>query len=110
MIILGRWAAAGLPPSEFWAATPREIAAVLAGVDQAMAARLREQQQLVYSQAILNGYAWHQPNKMPKFDKAFGAGPGAERKKRQTPQQMFAIMEQWVAAMSANARRGKKDM
>lgn len=90
-----------MSPSEFWAATPREVKAVLDGVVEAISARRREAQQLAYSQAVLNSYAWHAPKKMPKFDAAFGV------KKKQTPAEAFAAMSRWVAVYAAPGK-GKR--
>lgn len=60
--------------------------------------QLRMQQRLVYSQAILIGFAMGNPKKMPSFDAAF---PDGRPKQPMTPDQILVSMQQWCARLGA---------
>lgn len=83
--------AAGLAPSDFWEATPREIAAILKGAADRERRWLRIWQGIAYSLAQLISHSFHQPKKMPKFDKVF-PDPSARPRGPQTADQMLAMM------------------
>ncbi len=61
----------GVPPADFWQLTPREIN----GITSAFAIREKEnahrQAVLLYNTVILISIAFHNPKKMPAFEKAF---------------------------------------
>lgn len=86
--------AAGLAPADFWDATPREFRAVVAGAAERDRRALRLQQAVAYSLAGLVGHAFHQPKKMPKFDKVF-PDPAA-RGRPQTAEESIAALRLWT--------------
>ena len=85
-----------MAPAGFWEVTPREIAAIMAGVEDRLWYERRQAQQLVYSQAVLNAHAWHQPNKLPEFAKVF---PDRFPAKAKSVDEIMAKMESMTAAM-----------
>ena len=85
-----------MAPAGFWEVTPREIAAIMAGVEDRLWYERRQAQQMVYSQAVLNAQAWHQPNKMMAFDKAF---PDRFPAKAKSVAEIMAKMKSATAAI-----------
>lgn len=61
---------------------------------------MRMAQAVAYSHAQLTGAAFHQPRKMPSFDRAFPDRRDGEVQ-RQTPDQALAAMKSWTAALAA---------
>lgn len=64
----------------------------------------RYQQGLSYSLARLLVWSFHDPKKMPKFDKVF---PDGRPKPAQSDAEILAAMKQWTAAIEA-AKKGRK--
>jgi hypothetical protein len=63
---------------------------------------IRMHQQLIYSGAMLNRTGYHQPNKMPRFEKVF---PDPRRKRiEQTPQENMAAMMAWTRHLQSVIR------
>lgn len=58
--------------------------------------RMKFEQRIAYSTAILLGYATHNPKKMPSFEKAF---PDGRPKPVMGPDQIMASMTQWSALL-----------
>ena len=92
--------AAGLPPGDFWAVTPFEVGLILRAAADRLAVDLTQRQQIVYAQAVLNSFAWHKPDKMPDFDAFFSTGR-QKAAKRQTPEQMMQVLQDWTARTTA---------
>lgn len=65
---------------------------------------MRMLQGVAYSQAHLIGWAFHEPKKMPKFEKVF---PDRRKRPAQSPEEMYHAMRQWTAVFEA-ARKGRK--
>lgn len=86
--------AAGLDPSQFWTLTYREIDVCLAGAGE----RLEREQN---GRAWL---AWHiealgRTKRLPKLDRLY-----VQKRQRQTPQQMQAVVRAWMAAGERQAK------
>jgi len=69
----------GVPPAEFWKLTPQEINSIVHAFAKREKENAYHQAVLLYNTAILTGTAFHNPKKMPTFDKAF---PGLEPKRQ----------------------------
>lgn len=70
----------------------------LRGVTDAEGRRLRAAQGVAYTQAQLVGHAFHQPRKMPQFDKVFPDPTRGRRKK--SDREIFASMQAWTSHLS----------
>ncbi len=58
----------------------------------------------VYTLAQLISYSVNDPKKMPRFDKVF---PDGRPRRQQSPEEMLALMRQWVETTQAlGARNG----
>ena len=88
----------GLPPKDFWGVTLREVDVIL----RAAADRHHNLKEIedgrAYSLAVLMSFAVNDPKKMPKMDKVF---PSGRPRKQQSPEEMLALMRQWVETSQA---------
>lgn len=92
----------GLPAPEFWEITLAEADVIM----RAAVARQVRQKSLddgrAYTLAQLITYAVNDPRRMPKFDKVF---PDGRPRKVQSPEAIWAAMEDWVTVMQAAEAR-----
>lgn len=84
----------GLAPSEFWSATPREVAAIQKGAVARIEREAQHDRHMVYAQAVLNRSAWR-AKRMPRFDEVFRAP-----RQKQSAQEMMSAMRAWTAALA----------
>jgi hypothetical protein len=84
---------AGFQPQAFWASTPAEISACMAGATDRHWRDLRDRQALTYSLASLIATGHHSPKAFPKFDKVF---PDRRERRAQTPDQMLAAVRMFA--------------
>lgn len=74
-----------------------------AAVERQVAAK-RIEDGRVYTLAQLISYSVNDPKKMPRFDKVF---PDGRPRRQQSPDEMLALMRQWVETTQAmGARNG----
>lgn len=81
----------GLQAAEFWAATPREVSAIVAGVRDREHRHDEQAQAKIYLQAVLNRAAFL-AEKFPSYDEVF------KHHRLQTDAEMVATLQDWVAA------------
>lgn len=86
--------------------TPREIDLALAGAADRDLHVMRVAQMVAYSLAGLVGHAYHQPNKMPSFAKAF-PDPRQARAEGgvQSADEAVQNMQAWTDAIAAHQNR-----
>jgi hypothetical protein len=95
---LGAWVGLGLPAPEFWGITLREADVVMrAEADRQMRAK-RIGDGRTYTLAQLVSYSVNDPKRMPRFDKVF---PDGKARARQTPEEIHALMTEWVETSRA---------
>lgn len=82
-----------LPAPEFWTITLREADVIMRAAVERQFRQKRMDDGRTYTLAQLIIYSVNNPNKMPKFEKAF---PDGRPRKRQSPEEMLALMRQWV--------------
>lgn len=103
MSFLESWAATGRSVAEFWAVTPREFRAVLAGAETAVWRDLRHAQSIAYSQAALTGAATRGGKRLPRFEKVF---PDPRQRRAQSGEETHTTMRAWGRAAEVMARSG----
>lgn len=103
--MLARWAAAGQPVSDYWRSTPREVKAVLDGVEASERRKVEDAARIAWRTADLIRTGFHKPDKFPSFDKAFGFKARPQR--QQKPEEIMDALKLWMAGMQANAKRGR---
>lgn len=88
----------GLAAPDFWGVTLREADVIMrAAADRQMRAK-RLDDGRTYTLAQLISYSVNDPKKMPRFDKVF---PDGKAPQRQTPDEIMALMMQWVETTKA---------
>lgn len=88
----------GLPPAEFWTVTLREADVLLRAATDRHHRMKQIEDGRAYSLAFLISFAVNDPKKMPKFEKVF---PDVRPKPAKTPEEMLAVMRQWVETVKA---------
>lgn len=95
---MSAWVGLGLPAPDFWEVTLREANVVMrAAVERQAAAKIIEDGRC-YTLAQLFSYSVNDPKKMPRFDKVF---PDGKPSKQQSPEEILALMLDWVETASA---------
>ena len=75
---------------------------VLRGAEDRQWREMRAQQAMTYSLAQLVKIGFHDPRRMPDFQKAF---PWREPPKPQTPDDILRAMRQWAATTAARVKK-----
>jgi hypothetical protein len=84
--------------------SPAEAHTAIAAAATARRNSHRLAQSLVYAQAQLNAFAFGDPKRMPKFDKAF---PDKAGRRRRTAEEAWAGLMAW--AMGCGTKEGAQD-